>query len=272
MPRTIQKLLLNRRAPLLALCLPVVWSLIACCCAAKPRQIADIPTIPGLAFDQYYVNLRDVAPSEEVFAYFSFRNVSQVPLTIDKLEPSCGCLLPQMKKKVYAPGETGEFLLRIRTTAQLPGPKEFMVTAHYTDTEKRTRAVYLRAVFPKEQIYARPMSLAVHQLGTSPVDQEVIVTDLRKNPASIVGVSSTSDLVQVAMLPPTTSATGAKLQRVRVTVPGPIPSGRHAAMIKIYTNDGDFAEIKVPMQVFGPEKHPATRRVAGPMPLGPVLR
>lgn len=269
MSRTVLTLLFSRRAVLLALCLPASWSLIACCGDVKPRMLVETPTVPGLAFDQYYVNLREVTPSEEVFAYFSFQNVGDVPLRIDKLVPSCGCLLPQMKKKDYLPGEKGEFLLRIRTTAQMPGPKEFIVTAHYTDIKARTRDVMLRAVFPEEQIYARPMSLSVHQLGTSPVEQEVVVTDLRNSPASILGVSASSDLVQVAVLEPTKSTTGAKIQRIRVSVPGPIASGRHSVLIKIYTNDPKFSEIKVPMQIFGPDKNPSKSRIAGPLPLGP---
>lgn len=263
--------LLGRSAPMLALCIPAVWSLVACLCEAKPQPM-DVPTLAGLAFDQYYVDLREVAPSEEVYATYSFRNVGQVPLTIDKLVPSCGCLLPQAKKKLYQPGEQDDFLLRIRTTAQQPGPKEFSVTVHYTDTEPRTREVFLRAVFPQEQLYARPMSLAVHQLGSSPFEQDVIVTDLRKSPAEVLGVASSSKLVEVAMMPATTSSTGAKLQRVKVTVPGPVPPGRHLVMIKIYTNDEKISELKVPMQVFGPEKNGSTHRVARQPLIGPVQR
>jgi hypothetical protein len=268
--RTVREFLLGRRGPVLALCLPLVWSLVTCLSEAQPRSMGELPIIPGLAFEQYYVNLREVAPSEEVYAYFTFHNVGQVTLTIHELQSSCGCLLPQMKKKVYQPGEEGEFLLRIRTTAQQPGPKEFSVKVHYTDTQPRVREVFLRAVFPQEQLYARPMSLAAHQLGTSPVMQEIIVTDLRKSPASVLGVSSSSDLVQVAVLPATTSASGAKLQRIKVTIDGPIPSGRHTAMIKIYTDDGKISEIKVPMQIFGPDKHP--HRIAKAPLIGPVLR
>lgn len=271
MSRTVPAFLISRPIVMLALLVPMAWSCYACGSAAVPRALDSTPTIAGLAFDQYYVNLREVTPSEEVYAYFSFRNVGQVPLTIHKLVPSCGCLLPQMKKKDYRPGEAGEFLLRIRTTAQQPGPKEFQVTAHYTDTEPRTREVTLRVVFPEEQIYVRPMSLSVHQFGTSPVEQEVIVTDLRSSPANVLGVKSSSDLVQLSVMKPTQSAAGARVQRIRVTIPGPIPAGRHTAIVKIYTDDASFQEMKIPIQIFGPEKA-GTQRIAGPQPLGPVRR
>ena len=262
----------SRRGPLFAVCLPVLMALVMSFAGARPQTMASVPELPGLAFDQYLVDLREVAPTEEIFGYFGFKNTSPHTVTITSLEPSCGCMLPQLKKKVYEPGESGEFLLRIKTAMQRPGPKEFFVKVHYTDSQPRTCDVYLRAVFPVEQIYVRPMSLTFHQLGSSPVDQEIIVTDLRKTPAEIIGVESSSDFVKLEILKPTTTKTGAMQQRVRVTVPGSVPSGRQMASIKIFTDDERFYELKVPVQIFGQERHATPLRMAGPQPMGPVRR
>lgn len=262
----------GRRGPLLALCLPLI-----CCCfmsllGNRPRAMANVPDLPGLAFDQYLVDLREVAPTEEVFGYFGFRNTSQHTLTITKLEPSCGCLHPQLKKTVYKPGEGGEFLLRVKTALQQPGFKEFTVKVHYTDSKPRTRDVFLRITFPEKQIYITPRALTFHQSGTESVDQEVIMTDLRATPAEIIGVSSTSDLLKLEVLDPTTTKNNARQQRVRITLPGSVPSGKHSASILIYTNDEKFHELKVPIILFGPEKHSLTQRTIGPQMIGPVQR
>lgn len=262
----------SRRGPVLVLCVPLILALVMSFSGPQPQSMANVPELPGLAFDQYLVDLREVAPTEEIFGYFGFKNTSSHTVTITSLEPSCGCMLPQLKKKVYNPGESGEFLLRIKTAMQRPGPKEFFVKVHYTDSQPRTRDVFLRAVFPQEQIYVRPMSLTFHQLGTSPVDQEIIVTDLRKTPAEIIGVESSSDFINVEVLKTTTTKTGAQQQRVRVTVPGSVPAGRQMATIKIFTNDERFYELKVPVQIFGMERHAAPLRMAGPQPLGPARR
>src|SRR5262249_19815746 len=151
--------------------------------------LANVPDLTCLAFDQYLVDLREVTPTEEVFAYFGFRNTGSHRVTFNSLEPSCGCLTPQFKndKTVYEPGEAGYFKLRIKTVLQRPGFKEFSVKVNYTDTQSRSCDVFLQAVFPDKQIYVRPMSLTFHQIGSSPVDQELIVTDLRTNPADIIG-------------------------------------------------------------------------------------
>ena len=262
----------TRRGPLLVLSLPLLMALAMNCLGAHPQSMADVPELPGLVFDQYLVDLHEVAPTEEIFGYFRFKNTSPQTLTITSLEPSCGCMSPQLKKKVYKPGESGEFLLRIKTAMQRPGLKEFFVKVHYTDSQPRTRDVFLRAVFPTQQIYVRPMSLTFHQLGTSPVDQEIVVTDLRSTPAEIIGVESSSDFVHVEILQPTTTKSGAQQQRVRVTVPGSVPSGRQLATIKIFTNDERFFELNVPVQVFGLERRTAPLRIVGPLPSGPVRR
>ncbi|MES2794284.1 MAG: DUF1573 domain-containing protein [Planctomycetota bacterium] len=262
----------TRRGPLLIMCLPLVLALVMSVQGAHPQTMKQIPELPSLVFDQYLLDLGQVAQAEEVFGYFFFKNTSTQPLTITSLEPSCGCLLPRLNKKVYGPGESGEFLLRIRTALQRPGLKEFNVKVNYTDTKPQSRDVFLRVVFPTQQIYVKPMSLTFHQLGTSPVDQEFIVTDLRSNPAEIIGVESSSDFINVEVLKPTTTTTGAYQQRVRVTVPGAVPAGRQMATIKIYTNDEKMHEIKVPVQVFGLERRAPGQRVAGPQPAGPVRR
>lgn len=273
-----REFLSTRKGPLLALCLPVICSCLMGWSGSRPQPMANVPELPGLSFDQYLVDLREVVPTEEIFGYFGFRNTSPHTVTITSMEPSCGCLTPQLhkEKKVYEPGETGSFKLRIKTALQKPGFKEFTVKVHYTDSQPRTREVFLRAIFPDKQIYVRPMSLTFHQLGTLPVDQEIIVTDLRPAPADVIGATCTSDFVQLQILEPTTSKTGARQQRIRVTVTGAVPTGRHVASIQVFTNDERFHDLKVPIQIFGPPKterrHAVANRTIGPQAIGPIRR
>ncbi len=254
--------------PLLVTSLPVVMAFAMTFMGSRPQVMGNVPELPGLSFDQYLVDLREVAPTEEIFAVFDFKNTGANTITVNSLVPSCGCLSPRMEKMVYKPGENGSFLLRIKTALQRPGPKEFSVKVNYTDTQPRSREVYLKAVFPAEQIYVKPMSLTFHQLGSSPVSQEIIVTDLRTTPAEIIGVESSSDFMNVEVLGVTTAKSGAQQQRVRVTVPGSVPSGKQTATIKIFTNDERFYELKVPVQIFGLPRHTSPLRMAGPQPLG----
>lgn len=272
MLRLILSCLKSGRGSVLVTCLPMLMAVAMTVVGSQPQAMANIPALPGLSFDQYLVDLREVAPTEEVFAVFDFKNSGAETITINSLVPSCGCMSPRMEKMVYKPGENGSFLLRIKTALQRPGPKEFSVKVNYTDSQPRTREVFLKAVFPTEQIYVKPMSLTFHQLGSSPVSQEIVVTDLRTTPAEIIGVESSSDFLNVEILDATTAKSGAQQQRVRVTVPGSVPSGKQMATIKIFTNDERFYELKVPVQILGLPRHTPPLRMAGPQPVGGVGR
>lgn len=262
----------DRRWQLLALMLPAVLGLSQLLWGSSITPLAKVPTLPGLSFDQYLVDLREIGPAEEVYGYFRFRNSALVPLTITKLEPSCGCLQPRLTKTVFLPGESGEFRLRVKTVLQQPGPKEFTVKVHYTDSVPRTRDVFLRVTFPEQQIYVRPMSLTFHQFGTSPIEQEIVVTDLRRSPAEVLGSASSSDFLQVQVLETSTTETGARQQRLKVTIPGAVPAGRHIGTVKIYTDDPTFQEFRVPFQVYGPEKKGPGIQMASPHLIGPSRR
>lgn len=68
-------------------------------------------------------------------ACFPFKNVGTEPVEIIKANASCGCLVPTLSKKTFAPGESGkidvQFLLRGRTGKQR---KHVMVTTSANPT------------------------------------------------------------------------------------------------------------------------------------------
>lgn len=49
---------------------------------------------------------------EGIEAFYTFRNVGKVPVTITGLRTSCGCTTPHLEKKTYAPGESGQVAAR----------------------------------------------------------------------------------------------------------------------------------------------------------------
>ena len=112
-----------RRVLLAVLRFPFWLSLSAFVSGPAPREIAGLPTLPGLVFDQYLVDFPEIEPREEVIARFAFKNVGKQKLKIKKLVPSCGCLQPQLRKFEFNPGETGYFHVRVQTANQNPGTK-----------------------------------------------------------------------------------------------------------------------------------------------------
>ena len=124
-----------RAVPFLAL-LPFLIALVCAAGTAQPGNMSEPSVRPPLAFQQYAVNLREVAPQPIIEAHFDFTNRGEEPVHITELEASCGCLAPQLHndQKTYRPGERGRFYVSVHTANEGPGPHSYTVNVKYQDS------------------------------------------------------------------------------------------------------------------------------------------
>jgi hypothetical protein len=129
MPRLLLALLLA------AACAPFAAACLARATVVAPVPVGDAAARPPLAFDQYAVNLRQVPPRPVIQAHFGFTNRGTRPVTITRLEPSCGCLNPRLVRdqRTYHPGEMGRFYVAVHTANESPGPHAYTVKVHYLE-------------------------------------------------------------------------------------------------------------------------------------------
>jgi hypothetical protein len=234
--------------------LPLVMALAAQILGPRPRPIAAAPTRPALAFDQYLVDLGPVAPSEEVLAHFDFTNRGNAPVTDIKLDPSCGCLQPRLKKTTYGPGESGNFVLHVQTANQNAGLKEYTVAVKYNDPIPREAIVVFRVELPANQVFVRPRALVLYQPGDASLPpREIEITDRRgrgKN-LNITRVECTRPVAQVELQESTVDKEGHWHGHIKVTFPEKLPPGRVEAMIRIVTDDPEYHLLRVPLILQG---------------------
>jgi hypothetical protein len=242
---------LARRCSAAVIAIPVVWAVIAHAVGGTPTPMAAAPQRPALAFMQHLVDLGRVTPSEEVFAHFDFTNRSDRMVTIRKLEPSCGCLQPDMKKWVYYPGESGHFLLRVQTANQEAGAKEYEVAVKYEDPQPQETKVVFRVHLPDNQVFIRPRSLIVTNLGAStPTVKDIEIIDRRPEPLSIAKVDCTrSNIVELSPVTTEIDELGHTRFRFQVTIPADLPEGHVEAMLRVYTQDPNYRVLRVPLRV-----------------------
>jgi Protein of unknown function (DUF1573) len=239
-----------RGAPVAAVALPIAWAIVAYAMGSHPRPMAAAPRRPALAFAQHMVDLGAVAPAEEVFAHFDFKNRGDETVTVTKLTPSCGCLQPELRKKVYHPGQSGHFLLRVQTANQTPGPKEYHVKVEYQDPLPRETDVVFRVNLAENQVFIKPRALQVYQLSDQPTTQEIDVIDRRPEALRVVRAECTrSDLAKVELLETEVDASGHTHNRIRVTIPSRLPAGRMDAVIRVYTDDATYRLLRVPLVI-----------------------
>jgi len=250
----------------------ILWSLgllPAICCGftglipCVPHPMQAPPRIQSLAFDQYVLDFRRTPqrPKDMYFFYFPFRNVGDRTLKITKMQGSCSCLQPTLDKKdskEYAPGETGEILLRVQAASQEPGDREYWVDVEYLDPEPQHRKVFLKLNLPKEQVWLEPKALVFYpgNSGREIPPQEISIKDLRSDRLKIIGASCEDPFVQLEIQEPESTGNDSQsiVSKILVSIQGPLPAGRRQPVIKIYTDDPaqQYHELRIPLLIDTP--------------------
>ncbi len=209
------------------------------------------PVRPGLAFDQYLVDLGPIQPTSEVRGVFHFRNRGKEAVTLTKVVPSCGCLQPLVSGKSIPAGEAGRIALRMLPANETPGKKEYYADVEYTDPEPRTARLTFRLELPERQLLVRPRALLFYQFSSEPTTQELIVSDTRGTPAKILDVTDNSPFVEVEVKEQRAGEAGGHETVIVVTVAGTLPSERKEAVVTIRTDDPNSPELRVPLLLQG---------------------
>ena len=238
--------------------LPFVASLVVHASGVKAQPTQATTARASLAFEQYLVNLGAPPPRSEYAGRFSFRNIGTQPLKIIKLEPSCGCLSPRLEKKEFAPGESGEFYLRVRAANERPGLHEYTCKLIYDDGQPRESEVRFKITLPTERIEIRPRALTIYQFNSEPTKREIAISDFRAAPEDqpltrleIEDVSCTLSWVEVTVGEAQFDDAGQRRQTVVVTVTE-VPPGGHNGSVVVRTNIPEYAELRVPLRIEGP--------------------
>ena len=216
---------------------------------------------PALAFETYLVDTGLVKETARtVGARFRFKNKSNHTVTVKELIPSCGCLNPQLTKRVYKPNETGEFQLKMETAGESPGQKEYFVDFRYEDTEERTTRLTLKLELPIRRLVVKPKALVIYQFTPGRTVHPITVSDYRSGKDfEIVSVESTSKYAKVELSPPEQNK-GLREQKLDVIVENMVPPGKHNGLVIIKTNDPDFPELFVPLIIQGPDQQTAQKK------------
>lgn len=216
------------------------------------RPMTDTPTRPGLAFHQYLVDLGAVRPTGEIAARFSFANTGTETVVIQEIVPSCGCLKPMLKQKVWAPGQQGDFVARIHTANEAPGPREYTLLVKYTDPEPREETLTFRVKLPENQVLIRPRSLIFYQLNGNESTQEVVVTDQRQRTLRLEKVFTSNPYVKAELAPNSMDEDGRLQQRIKITVTGKVPARQFHTLVSVLTDDPGYRTLTIPLMIQGP--------------------
>lgn len=246
---------LRSRGLIAAACVPFCAAVFAHWGAAAPGRIHNQPPLKPLTFTQYAVDYGRVLPRPVVQAHFDFTNTSHETVAITGFTPSCGCLNPQLydDRRTYEPGEKGRFYVSVRTANERPGPHAYTVGVQYAGAARHEETVTFRLDLPERKVSVEPPEIAFYQLTGTPDERTIYVTDYRNRELKVLEATCASEYVSVEVQPMETDERGHKRTPIKLSVPGDVPPGRQIRVIRITTDDPEFAELHAVVILQGPE-------------------
>jgi hypothetical protein len=200
-----------------------------------------------LTLNQASVDLGEVRAGLPLAQRFNFRNQGPEKIEITDLRGSCGCLRPQLDKRVFEIGEEGSLTVRVNTLGQPSGPHRWQVRMTYSAGNRvYVIPVQLTARIVTE-ISIQPASLTV--FADRPVAYDLLLTDLRPNALAIKGVQASSPQMTAGVVGDFHDAAGHAVRKLRLEIAGDYPEGRHDEIVEILTDDPEYHQLRVPVTV-----------------------
>lgn len=111
--------------------------------------VAPLPALGAiLEWDRTEVSLEAQPFAESVEGAFTFTNATQQTVTIAEVHSSCGCTVPQLEKRAYAPGESGT-IRAVFTLGERTGLQEKAITVTTAEPNASRTILTLRVQIPK---------------------------------------------------------------------------------------------------------------------------
>lgn len=174
--------------------------------AAKPDPNASGPRIK---FDKLIHDLGDMDPDSSNICEFGFKNVGDALLKILDTRPDCGCTIPTLEKKEYAPGESGTLKIKYHSVPQSGAvTRRIVVTSNDPVEPNVTLTMKGRVV---ERVAYEPTKLNLLLKGSDETLPTVTLTSLDGKPFSIKGIKSSVNAIS-AQFDPAVEATKFVLQ------------------------------------------------------------
>lgn len=217
------------------------------------------PARGGLHFAQPDVDAGEVCSGKRLEHVFAFVNDGPAAVEIVDVHASCGCLRPKMPHRVYQPGEHGSLRLEVNTLDQGEGPKTWQVHLRYRTAGAEAETGVQMTARVKAEVTVRPAVVTVY--ADSAVGHELVLTDFRPHPLAVADVRTTSPHLQSRVTSTSQDEAGHRVYKIGLQVAAALPEGRHDETVSIYTDDREYAELRVPVTVV---KRARNRVVARP--------
>lgn len=228
--------------------------------AVRAQQAHEMP---GLSFDEPNRRFPTIEEGERVSVEFDFVNSSDRTIRITNIRASCGCTVPTLEKRTYAPGERGTIEAVFNSTGR-PGQQTSTIAVE-TDNpgQEQIRLSMVGMVTSPLRLSQSNIPLQIVAAGTEKT-MELYLLDTTGTDVSITDIVSTDEklIVEAGEPEPYVDEDNNREGRrtpIRVTVPSDYPISAIRANVQVRTDNDRRRSL--PFMVHG--------RVAGEVALNP---
>ncbi len=158
--------------------------------------VADVNeelAMPEIRFEKVVHDYGDIGGSTKNKAEFPFKNVGTGVLKIPTVQTSCGCTVPELKKKTYEPGESGVIVVEFHSS-HVPGKPRKTLYAITNDPENPKVALTVKANVV-QRVACEPERLKFFIGEEHEEIQEITLTSTDGKPFSIKSFKATGDVI-----------------------------------------------------------------------------
>jgi hypothetical protein len=184
---------------------------------------------------------------------FHITNRGPIPLTIAKVAAvGCACIQPRINVQTLPPGSSADVRVEVNTLAQPAGPNSWKVAVRYRAEPKGMSPVEGEEFLELKANVVREVSVepaALSLIIAGPVEYQITVTDRRSKPLTVTRVRCSSTHIAAEILPPARDETARRVQQITLKIADTFPPGRLAEVVCLDTDDPDYKEFRIPVQV-----------------------
>ena len=116
---------------------------------------------PKIHVTNEFHDFGQVGPGTYNTCEFSFKNIGTEKLIIEKVQSTCGCSVPELKKKEFAPGESGEVTVRFHAPSNKGETKKQLYILSNDPSNPRARIELAATVVVNVEVEPETMTLAL---------------------------------------------------------------------------------------------------------------
>lgn len=160
---------------------------------APPAEARDDEPPPKIVFEKVAHDFGRIGPGTRHTCEFKFTNEGDGVLKIGKIQTTCGCTVPKMSKREYAPGESGTLTVNYHAGTRAGRTKKRLYVPSNDKTRPKVALVINARIVPKIDYKPKRLKLTLKEQNAD--CPEITLTSLDGQPFAITRFKSTGNCI-----------------------------------------------------------------------------